>query len=565
MNALSIPHVSPAHPVIESWQHGVLWHGVDEVVIELGDAHWYGQGALVHQLWPLEKMAQYAAPFLTSDNGNTGLLGILHPFWWTSTGLGILVEGNEISTSFNAPLEGEPPPHSLKQPAPLDIRPPCARGLRTDGLLQIRGKNLTIRFFELANAREVVEAYWQLLEVTPAPPRRFFEKPLWTTWAQFKNHISHEVVLDFAHKIVDYGFSCGTLGIDAMWQDVFGNTRFDSVKFPNPRQTTEALHQLGMHVTLWTIPFYTRESDPFKIAVEKGYAIKLADGSPYVGTWWDEGEIAFLDVSNPAAANWHLDNLQQTADESGIDGFKFDAGEGLFYNRSGLVWHNPVTPNRANQLYIEHASRRFPWSDVRSGWHSQSRSMLFRQWDKATLWGFDNGLASCITQAMTLNLLGYPYSFPDMIGGNKYGDEQAKTLSAELLIRWTQAVAPMPIIQFSLAPWEQGKECAEICARYARLHEELAARTYGIKGPIVRPLWWIAPTDEQALVCADEYLIGDDLLVAPVIQPEAENRDIYLPEGNWRSYWNKNESYQGGQWLHHYPAPLEVLPLFERV
>lgn len=565
MKSLTIQYVSPAAPTVETWQHGVLWHGVNEIAIELGDAHWYGQGALVHQLWPLEKMAQYAAPFLTSDNGSTGLLGILHPFWWTSNGAGVLVEGSVMTTSFNAPLEGEPPAHSLKQPAPLNIRPQCARGVPTDGLLRIQGKNLTIRFFELLNAREVVEAYWQLIHVTPPPPARYFEQPLWTTWAQFKNNISHDTVLDFAHQMGKHGFPCGTLGIDAMWQDVFGNTRFDPKKFPHPRRTTDALHKLGMHVTLWCIPFFTRESDHFRTAIEKGYAIKLADGSPHVGTWWDEGEIAFLDVSNPAAANWHLDNLQQTADETGVDGFKFDAGEGLFYSVPDLVWHEQIVPNHANQLYIEHASRRFPWSDVRSGWHSQSRSMLFRQWDKSTLWGFDNGLASCITQAMTLNLLGYPYSFPDMIGGNRYGDEQLKTLSAELLIRWTQAVAPMPIIQFSLAPWEQGLECASICARYARLHGQLARRTRRVKGPVVRPLWWTAPTDQDALVCDDEYLIGDDLLVAPVIHEGAVERHVYLPEGQWRSYWDHTEIHRGGQWLSHYPAPLDVLPLFERL
>lgn len=565
MKSLSIRKVSPPQPTIEKWQHGTVWHGVNAVEIELGEAHWYGQGALINQYWPLEKIAQYAAPFLTTDNGVTGLLGILEPFWWTSDGVGIWVSGDEITTSFNAPLEGEPPAHSFKSPAPQNIRPQLAQNVTADGLLKIQGKNLTIRFFELANAREVVEAYWELIPVTPPPPTHYFEKPLWTTWAQFKNNLSDAVVMGYVEKLLAHGFPIGTLGIDAMWQDVFGNTRFDPQKFPNPRATIETLHQQGIHVTLWCIPFYTTASEHFRTAIDKGYAIKKADGSPFITAWWDEGDIVLLDVTNPEAANWHLDNLQQLATETGVDGFKFDAGEGWFYSHPELVFHENLPPNRVNQLYIEQAARRFAWSDVRSGWHSQAQPMLFRQWDKSTLWGHDNGLASVIPQAMTLNMLGYPYSFPDMIGGNKYGDVQAQTLSAELLIRWTQAVAPMPIIQFSLAPWEQGEECATLCARYARLHGELAPRKMQIQGPIVRPLWWIAPTDETALVCDDQYLIGDDLLVAPVIQQGAVSRNIYLPQGTWRSYWNKNEIHPGGQWLENYPAPLDVLPLFERV
>jgi alpha-glucosidase (family GH31 glycosyl hydrolase) len=70
----------------------------------------------------------------------------------------------------------------------------------------------------------------------------------------------------------------------------------------------------------------------------------------------------------------------------------------------------------------------------------------------------------------------------------------------------------------------------------------------------VRPLWWITPGDEHALTAADQYLIGDDLLVAPVIEPGAESRDIYLPEGTWRNYWQRGQVFTGGQWITDFPA-----------
>lgn len=559
---LQVHHVLPETPRVEVWKYGVLWHDVDEIDIALGDAHWYGQGGLVHQQYPLEKLAQYPAPFITSDNGATGLLGILEPFWFSSNGAGILVGADDFVTSFNAPLQGRPHDHSFTQPAPLSERPRLVEGIVTDGLLRIHGKNMIIRFFCLSNPREVVEAYWEGLQLSPPPPDALLEKVLWTTWAHFKNDISHEKVVAFAEKIVHYGFNCGVFGIDAKWQDEFGSTRFDPVKFPDPAATVEALHALDMKVTLWAIPFFHPQTEHYQTALERGYTLKRRDNSPYIRDWW-EGQAALLDVTSRKAMRWHLDNLQALAEAVGVDGFKFDAGEAMFYAMRDVQL--AAHPNQANRLYIEQIAKRFAWSDVRSGWRNQAQPMLFRQWDKSTGWGFDNGLASCITGAITLNLLGYRFSFPDMIGGNLYGSQ---AITAELLIRWTQAVAPMPIIQFSLAPWDYGEECANLCARYARFHSELSARTRQIASeptPIVRPLWWIAPTDEAALVCNDSYLIGDDLLVAPIIEEGARARDIYLPNGRWRSYWNGEEIHEGGVWLRDYPAPLDVLPLFERV
>ena len=65
----------------------------------------------------------------------------------------------------------------------------------------------------------------------------------------------HEAVLEYAQSIVKHGFPCSMLGIDAKWQDEFGSTRFDPAKFPHPSETVTALHDLGVDVTLWTMPF----------------------------------------------------------------------------------------------------------------------------------------------------------------------------------------------------------------------------------------------------------------------------------------------------------------------
>lgn len=562
---LHVLDVDPPVPQAEPWEHGVIWRGVNRLVIALGEAHWYGQGALAHQLWPLEKTAQYRTPFITSDNGVTGLLGIQEPFWFTSGGAGVWVADDSLITSFNAPLQGQPPAHSFNAPAPLNERPQRADDVPTDHALTIEGENLTVRFFACENALAVVEAYWKLISVSSPPPDEFIAKPLWTTWAQFKTDISQEIVLRFAREIGRHGFGCALLGIDARWQPVMGDSHFNPAIFPDPQAMADAAQALGIKLTLWTAPYIEEASENFKPGAEGGYFITDAQGQPFIGPWWG-GQAAFVDPSRAESMGWYMGNFRRDAvDRYGLHGLKIDGGEAMFYAQEGMAIPGGQAINRLNQLYVRHAARHFPWSDTRSGWRNQAEPMLFRQWDKASQWGFDNGLASCLAQAMMLNLLGYPYSFPDMIGGNLYGEQ---IMTAELMSRWTQAVAPMPIIQFSVAPWDYGEECTALCARYARLHEELAGRNSALarqRVPIVRPLWWLAPEDEAALSCADEYLIGDDLLVAPVIQEGARSRAIYLPPGTWRSYWDHAEVHQGASWLGDYPAPLDVLPLFERV
>lgn len=172
-----------------------------------------------------------------------------------------------------------------------------------------------------------------------------------------------------------------------------------------------------------------------------------------------------------------------------------------------------------------------------------------------------------LTQALTLSLCGYPFVLPDMIGGNAYQDEVP---DGELMVRWTQLCALLPTMQFSVHPWQYGAEVDAICRQYAQLHVDLTPYLATLieenlrdGTPLVRPLFWYAPTDTQALHCDDQFLLGARYLVAPVVRPGQCRRDVYLPAGVWRDYWS-GSIHQGPVALTDVPAPLEQMPLFER-
>jgi alpha-glucosidase (family GH31 glycosyl hydrolase) len=530
-------------------------------------AHWYGLGQLLHQLWPLNRVMLPDAPLLTSDNGPTGLSCILTPAWLASTGVAVLVH-TPISLGLNQPPASYPSHvwDLTATQAPFDERPWADPGGVGDGHLSLTGHDLHL---DILPAEDLPSAQRRLIAEVgrPAgtPPAELFTRPTWTTWARYKTAINADRLLDFAREIIAHGYPHHALEIDDKWQVHYGDYAFDPARFADPRGLIEALHRMGFSVTAWVHPFIEPKAQAYADCATRGLLVRDSAGEPYPVRWW-QGQGGLLDVSNPRALEWFFGNLRRLQAETGLDGFKFDAGEGIYLPAEAAT-HAPMERNEYAQRYVEAIAQHHTLCEVRSGWFNQRAPVFFRQWDKTTNWSHANGLRSVIPGALSLSLTGYPFVLPDMIGGNAY----AETPDAELMIRWTQLNALLPAMQFSLAPWDYGEACAAICRRYAELHAVFAPRIVRLAEhaartgePILRPVFWLAPHDEDAWLCDDEFLLGDEVLVAPVAHAGARRRDIYLPPGEWRDYWT-GASFSGPVTLRDFSAPLEVLPLFERI
>jgi len=529
---------------------------------------WYGHGELIHQLFPLNRVMLQNAPFHTFDNSPTGLGSKLNPAWFSSSGT-LIIADSPVEVGINQPPPGYPRhpwSFSVEERGPFSERPFLDPDRRGDGRITITGLELNLKLFFTEN---VLTAYARQVgyfgHPVELPPQDLFVRPTWTTWARYKSTIDEEVVLGFAEEILAHRYPRHLFGIDDRWQICYGDLEFDPQRFPDPRGMIRRLHSLGFKVSLWVMPFMSPESAAYDHGARKGWLVRHPDGSPCLVPWW-QGRGGLLDVTHPDALDWFLGRLRELQDRTGCDGFKFDAGEACFLPRDAVTFRK-IHPNEYTRLYVEAVAAGTPLAEVRSGWRNQRAPVFFRLWDKSTSWGRDNGLHSVLTGALSMGLAGYPFLLPDLIGGNAY----EAGADAELMIRWTQLNALMPSMQFSLPPWEYGSECDEICRRYANLHVELsveilrAARTAIRSGqPIIRPLFWLDPQDERALTCDDEFLLGDEILAAPVIQPGAQARTIFLPEGKWQEYWT-GAMFSGPVVLQDHPAPLDVLPLFRRM
>ena len=469
-----------------------------EVTIEL-PGHWYGHGELINQHWPLNRIMLPLAPLHTFDNGPTGLSGVTTPAWFSSNGV-LIIADSPIEVGIN-----QPPAHyprykwsfAAEGRGPFHHRPFHDPDQLGDGLFTFKGNALDLKFSFTENA---IKAYEKLVDhfghPTETPPESLFTKPTWTTWARYKTEINQEVVLQYANEIIKNDYPYNVLEIDDRWQIYYGDIGFDPKRFPNPKQMIDELHSKGFKVTAWVIPFLQTESQAFADGTNNGWLVRTADGSPYLVDWW-QGRGGLLDVTNPSALEWFFERLGKLQIETGLDGFKFDAGEACFLP-SDAVLHHQIHLNGYTQLYVEAVSKHYRLTEVRSGWKNQCAPIFFRQWDKTTSWGLDNGLHSVLTGILALGMAGYPFILPDMVGGNEY-EEKA---DAEMMIRWTQLNALLPAMQFSLAPWDYGGESAELCRRYAKLHGEyasfimtLAKESTQTGTPIIRPIFgWMQTT-----------------------------------------------------------------------
>jgi len=470
---------------------------------------------------------------------------------------------------------------------------------------------------ELCAADDVRTAHRELMTrlpraTTPQPPSLdVLRAPIWSTWARFKMDVDQTKVEAFADEIVAHDFPRSHMEVDDKWSTKYGDVAFDATKFPEPRAMVSRLRRRGFTVTLWVTPFAEPSSEAYAEGHALGYWLKAADGSgePAVVTWW-QGEGVLLNVSDRHALDWMERRLRGLMAATGIAGFKFDAGEASFVPRAPSGTRRDA--NEYCGAWARFAARFGGGGEVRCAGATQGVGLWTREFDKDSRWSHHNGLKALLVTAMQLGVLGYPFVLPDMVGGNAYSDAMlaaddgtdASARSAavepragdddddsrsvappppavqsslffgnlpdrELYVRWCQANALLPAVQFSIAPWQYDEAATAACKRAlvlraARLPllEELAARALSDGEPIAQPLWYHFPHDPTCMWIDDQFMLGNATLVAPVLDAGATSRPVYLPLGRWVSSPTERE-YNGPAWVEH-PVPFDEVAVFDR-
>lgn len=400
------------------------------------------------------------------------------------------------------------------------------------------------------------------------PPEEFFILPQWNDWIELLYNQNQVEILKYAHDIVDHGFPAGILMIDDLWADYYGNWKFSKNKFQDAVGMVAELHNLGFKVMVWVCPFITPDTKEYHYLRDRHLLICDETGKPAIREWWN-GYSALIDLSNPEGFAWLKSQLQNLQRETHVDGFKFDAGDPQFYNDDDETYME-LTHQEQTELWAEFG-KNFAFNEFRSNYRNQGEPIVNRLQDKAFSWGKD-GLAELIPDTLTQGMVGYYFNCPDMIGGGEYRSFLSQeTLDQELIVRSAQCCALMPMMQFSVAPWRVlDKTHLDFCLSAAELHEKMGstmlklAKNAAITGePITRSMAYEFP-DADVNYLHSQFMLGSDILVAPVIEKGATTKSIYFPTGEWESLYDSQETVTGPT-AKSVPVALSSLPVYKKI
>ncbi len=395
------------------------------------------------------------------------------------------------------------------------------------------------------------------------PDTLLFSAPQFNTWIELTYDQNQKDILQYASDIIKHGFPPGVLMIDDNWQEDYGKWDFHPGRFPDPHSMMDSLHRMGFKVMLWICPFVSPDCDVFRDLSGKGVLMKEQDGSAAIVKWWN-GYSGLLDLSNPGAVSWFTRQLDLLQERYGVDGFKFDAGDFEFYK--GLDSYGHTTPQEQSELYAR-IGLKYPLNEYRADWKMAGQPLVNRLRDKYHTW---EDLRKLIPDILLQGIAGYNFTCPDMVGGGDFVSFlPGHTMDPDLIVRPAQCHALMPMMQFSVAPWrvldqahfEAVKEAVAIREAFTPLILRLAHQSALTGEPIVRPLEYVFPHKGYAAI-TDEFMLGDSILVAPLLQKGVAERKIVLPPGKWKSPAGK--IYRGNKTIS-LAVALDELPRFIRV
>lgn len=398
------------------------------------------------------------------------------------------------------------------------------------------------------------------------PDETFFTQPQYNTWIELGTDQTTDNILRYARGILEHGLPAGILMIDGGWQEDYGVFEFHKGKIPDPASLMDQLHQMGFKVMVWASPIVGSAGTNYKRLRDKGYLIRGKDGEIAIRKWWS-GYSAVLDLSNPEAAEWYHQQLRSLQRRYGVDGFKFDAGDVYFYADDDQT-HIPMLAREQTGVFNE-VGAHYPLNEFRAAWNYGGQPIVARLHDKYHSWD-DYGINTLIPHTIAQGLMGYAYCCPDMVGGGIISCfTGGQKMDEELFVRWAQANALMGMMQMSVSPWRVlNAENTALVLDALQLHAGLGQQLYQLAQhaartgePIVRAMAYEFPGEGLETV-TDQFMLGSDLLAAPVLKPGAETREVHLPHGRWQDW--RGQVWEGGQTIC-VPVTLKDIPHFRKV
>lgn len=413
---------------------------------------------------------------------------------------------------------------------------------------------------------------------------RSAKSPVWSlgVWLSKAYYRTPAETIEAASIMRERDVPCDVITLDGRaWQDT--DTRFafewDPSRYDDPKAFCDVLKGMDYKICVWEYPLVSVNNKLFGEMAEKGWLLRDKDGKAYEYAF-DPGPFGqvltqlpnsgVVDFTNPDAWEYWCGRHKELF-EVGVDCIKADFGEQVTRDMfagngdSGTRIHNVYS--LLYNLCVYEAGRRYHgenalcWS--RSGWAGSQRAPIQWAGDSQSSWG---GLAGAIMGGLSYGMSGVPYYSTDI--GGFYGEQP----SPELFVRWTQAGALGSHMRFHgigpREPWAFGPEAEEITRNWVRLRYRLipylsdtSAQAAATGMPMMRSMVLAFPDQPEVWPYEHQYMLGDDILVVPVIREGGKVR-YRLPAGKWYDLWT-GAAVEGDRYVEEIVA-LDRLPVFVR-
>jgi alpha-D-xyloside xylohydrolase len=400
--------------------------------------------------------------------------------------------------------------------------------------------------------------------------------PAWSFgyWQSKISYRAADETLDVVRRMRAADVPMDVLHLDTHWfkEDWYCDLEFDRERFPDPAAHLAALAELGVKVCLWQLPYIPEGCRLFDDLAAAGAFVQHADGTlydvaiSYAPTF--TGRVGCIDWTHPAARRIYgayLDRLFAL----GVRAIKVDFGEqapldGIYHDRTpGHRMHNlyPLLYNQAiAEITAEATGEHVIWA--RSAWAGSQRYPLHWGGDSSANWA---NMGPQIAAGLSFGMSGFQFWSQDI--GGFFGQPEGA-----LLIRWLQmglflsharihGMGDRELYKFDGDVLRIGREFLRLRYRLLPYLYGTAVDSVARSLPMVRPLVLAYQDDPSTWTIDDQWLLGDDLLVAPILDPSGR-RQVYFPAGTWTDWWS-GEQLAGGRWRT-VGAPLDRMPLYLR-
>lgn len=454
------------------------------------------------------------------------------PFYITNKGYGVLVNHPE-KVSFEVATE-----------------------MVTRTEFSVEGSYLDYFLINGPTMKEVLTRYTDLTGKPSLPAPWTFG--LWLS-TSFTTSYDEETVMSFVDGMIDRGIPLRTFHFDCFWMKEFHWSDFvwDSRVFPDPEGMLRRIKAKGLNICVWINPYIGQESCLFDEGMEKGYFIRRTNGQVWQWDMWQPG-MAIVDFTNPDACKWFQDKLEALLD-MGVDCFKTDFGERIptenvmyFDGSDPVKMHNYYT-YLYNKCVYELLERK----------RGRGEAVLFAR--SATVggqkfpvhWGGDcwsdyESMEESLRGGLSLLMSGFGFWAHD-IGGFE------NTSTADVYKRWVafgllSSHSRLHGSSSYRVPWVYDEEAVDVVRFFTRLKASLMPYLYktaidtSVLGiPAMRSMVLEFTEDKTCHYVDKQYMLGDNLLVAPVFNEEGM-AEYYLPEGTWTDFFTGEEKHGAG-WI----------------